>query len=56
MSMHVAAEHYPPALYEQRTDEETGRALDVEMCDVGEHEAYSDEPFMEELVGLDMFD
>ena len=26
------------------------------MREVGEHEAYADEPFMEELAGLDMFD
>ena len=54
--MHVAAEHYPPALYELRTDEETGRAFDVEIRDVGEHDAYTGEPFVKELAGLDMLD
>ena len=56
MRMHLAAEQYSPAQYEQRTDEETGTAFDVEMHDVGERDAYTDEPFMEELAGLDMFD
>ena len=56
MRMHLAAEHYPPTQYEKRTDENTGTSFDVEVRDVGEHEAYTDEPFMEELAGLDMFD
>ena len=29
--MHLAAEHYPLAPYENRTDEETGTAFHVEM-------------------------
>ena len=29
MRMHLAAEHYPPALYDKRIDEETGTAFEV---------------------------
>ena len=56
MRMHLAAAHYPPTPYENRTDETNGTAFDCEMRDVGEHEAYTDEPFMEEFAGLDGFD
>ena len=57
MRMHLAAEHYRTALYERGIHEEerTGTVFDVAMRNVGEHETYADEPFME-LAGLDMFD
>ena len=56
--MHLAVEHYPPPLYEKGTHEEErmGIVFQVAMCDEREHDAYDDEPFMEELAGLDMFD
>ena len=58
MRMHLAVEHYPPPRYEKGTHEEErmGTVFDAAMRDVGEHDAYDDEPFMEELAGLDMFD
>ena len=58
MRMPLAAEHYPPARYERSTDveERTGTVFDVAMREVGEHGAYADEPFMEELAGLDKSD
>ena len=58
MRMHLAAEHYPPEPHERGTDveERTGTVFDVAMREVGEHGAYADEPFMEELAGLDKSD
>ena len=58
MRMHLAVEHYPPPLYEKGTHEEErmGIVFHVAMCYEREHDAYDDEPFMEELAGLDMFD
>ena len=58
MRMHLAVEHYPPPQYEKGTHEEErmGTVFDVAMHDVGEHDAYVDEPLMDELAGLDMFD
>ena len=58
MRMHLAIEHYPPLQYEKGTNEEErmGTVFDVAMRDLGEHDAYDDEPFMEELACLDMFD
>ena len=57
MPMHQAAEQYPPAPYERGNDVEdrTGTVFAVSMRNVGKHEVYADEPFMEELAGLDMF-
>jgi hypothetical protein len=58
MRMHLAVEHYPPPLYEKGTheDERMGTVFQVAVRDESEHAAYADEPFMEELAGLDMFD
>ena len=58
MRMHLAVGQYPPPQYEKGTHEEEcmGNMFDVAMRDVREHDAYDDEPFMEELAGLDMFD
>ena len=58
MRMHLAVEHYPPPLYEKGThvDERMGTVFQVAVRDEIEHAAYADEPFMEELAGLDMFD
>ena len=58
MRMHLAVEHYPPPLYEKGTheDECMGTVFNVAVRDESEHAAYADEPFMEELAGLDMFD
>ena len=58
MRSHLAAEHYPPAAYERGIHEEErmGTVFAVAIRDVGEHDEYADEPFMEELAGLDTFD
>ena len=58
MRMHLAVGQYPPPQYEKGTHEEEriGTLFDVAVHDVREHDAYDDEPFMEELAGLDMFD
>ena len=58
MRMHLAVEQYPPPQYEKGTHEEErmGTVFAVAMHDVREHDAYDDEPFIEELAGLDMFD
>ena len=58
MRMHLAVEQYPLPLYEKGTHEEErmGNVFQVAMRDEREHDAYDDEPFMEELAGLDMFD
>ena len=58
MRMHLAVGHYPPPLYEKGTheDERMGTVFNFAVRDESEHDAYADEPFMEELVGLDMFD
>ena len=58
MRMHLAVAQYPPPQYEKGThgEERMGTVFDVAMRDVREHDAYDDEPFMEELAGLDMFD
>ena len=55
MRSHLAAEHYPPAAYERGIHEEErmGTVFAVAIRDVGEHDEYADEPFMEELAGLD---
>ena len=57
MHMHLAAKQYPPTAYERRIHEgeRMGTVFDVAMCDMGEHDKYADEPFLEELAGLDMF-
>ena len=53
MRMHLAAEHNPIEPYERGNDveERTGTVFDVAIRNVGEHEAYADEPFIEELAG-----
>ena len=58
MRMLLAVGHYPPPLYEKGTHEEErmGNVFRVAMRDEREHDTYDDEPFMEELAGLDMFD
>ena len=58
MRMHLAVEHCPPPLYEKgtREDDRIGIVFRVAMRDEREHDAYADEPFMEELAGLEMFD
>ena len=58
MRMHLAVEHYPPPLYEKGTheDERMGTMFNVAVRDESEHDAYADEPFMEDLAGQDMFD
>ena len=58
MRMHLAIEHYLPPLYEKGTHEgeRMGTVFKVAMRDEREHDEYDDEPFMEELAGLDMFD
>ena len=58
MRMHLAVEHYLPPLYKKGTheDERMGTVIKFAVRDEGEHDAYADEPFMEELAGLDLFD
>jgi len=58
MRMHLAVEEYPPPQYEGDTheNERLGNMFHVHERDEQEYEAYDDEPFMEELAGLDMFD
>ena len=58
MRMNLAVEHYPPPLYEKGThkDERMGTVFQVAVRDESEHAAYADEPFMEELADLHMFD
>lgn len=54
MRMHLDAEHCPPALYDRDVAEEARNAFAA--ADAGEQVLYSDDPFMEDLKGLDLLD
>ena len=56
MRVYLDAEYCPPALSDRNVAEEAGNAFAVDDRDVGEQVPYSDEHFMEELKGLDLFD
>ena len=56
MRMHLRHQHVPPELYDRAETEAAGDAF-VDDERVAEEEVpYSDEPFMVELRGMDLFD
>ena len=55
MRMHLGHQHVPPELYDKAETEETGDAFAVDKRAADEEVPYSDEHFMEELRGIDMF-
>ena len=55
MRMHLGHQHAPPELYDKAVTEAAGNAFAVDERVADEEVPYSDEPFMEELTGMDMF-
>ena len=56
MRMHLHHHHMPPELYDRAETEVAGDAFAVDERAADEALPYSDEPFMEELRGIDLFD
>ena len=56
MHMHMRHQHAPPELYDRAKTEAAGDAFAVDERAADEAVPYSDEPFMEELRGIDLFD
>ena len=54
--MQMGRQHTPTELYGRAVTEEAGDAFAVDVRVATEHAPYTDEPFMEELKGLDLFD
>ena len=56
MRIHLRHQHAPPELYDRAESEAAGDAFAVDERAAHEAVPYSDEPFMEELRGIDLFD
>ena len=56
MHMHMGHQHAPPQLYDRAVTEAAGDAFAVDVRVATEQGPYTDEPFMEELRWLDLFD
>ena len=56
MRMHPGHQHVPPQLYDRAETEAAGDTFAVDERAADEDVSYSDEPFMEELRGIDLFD
>ena len=56
MRMHLHHQHVPPELYDRAKTEAAGDAFAVDERAADEALPYFDEPFMEELRGIDLFD
>ena len=54
--MHLRHQHVPPELYDGAGTETAGDAFAVDERAADEEVPYSDEPFMEELWGINLFD
>ena len=54
--MHLRHQHVPPELYDRAETEAAGDAFAFDEREADEAVPYSDEPFMEELRGIDLFD
>ena len=55
MRIHLGHQHEPTQLYDQAETEEAGAAFAVDERVADEEVPYSDEPFREELKGMDLF-
>ena len=55
MRMNLGHQHVPPELYDRAETEAAGEAFDVDERVADEEVPYSEEPFMEELRGMDLF-
>ena len=56
MRMHLGHQHVPPELYDRAETEAAGDASAIDKRAADEEVPYSDEPFMEEVRGIDLFD
>ena len=56
MRMHLRHQHVPPELYDRAETEGAGDAFAVDERAADEEVPYSDEPFIEEVRGIDLFD
>ena len=56
MRMHLCHQNVPPELHDRAETEAAGDAFAVDERAADEAVPYSDEPFMEELQGIDLFD
>ena len=55
MRIHLGHKYFPPEVYDRAVTEDAGDKFAVDDRDVAEQAPYCDDPVMEELKGMDLF-